>query len=411
VKAWKAARLAAALAVLAGAIVTSWLTALRTTWSERVEELAHRGLVRSVAERRAPREPAAVEVHRRLEQHLAALASEPGFVSSAGEVGAPPEPAAADARLRALVAAGGQDLAALDRFLAEPATAEVARALLPSATRSQDRRCELQRAAVLGLAAGAALSLDEDAPSRESARDCALRLGRALDLVRLLDDGCALSVVISGTLEADVLALVLRALDAGADPRALAAELEPRLRALSAPGRAERALRYDMDVFVSQVREASSRTTAASVVRSLVAEPFRYGEFHSLLDEYERCVAVARLAPGELLARAREGGMQPQAHPEQAPAYLRTVDSIELARARLALARAVLVLAAERAATGRWPADLADLPGALDPHSGEPLPYRVVEGRAILGPPAWTSGGAWTDQELRAALLLWERDA
>lgn len=398
---WKALRLASAGALLAGAIGTSWITALRSIWSERVEELAHRGLVRSVAERRAPREPAAVEIHRRLDERLAALAARPEVAAAATILAESGTRAADDAQLYALVGAGEAELAALDALLSEPATADMAESALPSAPFTRGRERQTDRAAVLGLAARAALA--------EGPVDGAPRFGRALDLVCLLDDGSALSVVVSGELEACVLGLVLRALDDGADGRALARELEPRLSALASPGRAERALRYDMDAFVSDVREASG--TARPSARGIVGEAFRYGEFHSWIDEYERCVDLARLSPPDLLARAREDGMRP-AHrlPDWAPGYPELVDSIEVARARLALARAGLALEARRAETGAWPADLSGLDEAMDPHSGEPFPYTASGGHAVLGPPAWASGEAWTDDARRAALLLWERD-
>src|SRR6185503_9964810 len=108
---WKALRLTSAVALLAGAIGTSWITALRSIWSERVEELAHRGLVRSVAERRAPREPAAVEIHRRLDERLAALAGRPEVAAAAASLAESGARAADDAQLYALVGAGEADLA------------------------------------------------------------------------------------------------------------------------------------------------------------------------------------------------------------------------------------------------------------------------------------------------------------
>src|SRR6185436_9555729 len=124
------------------------------------------------------------------------------------------------------VAAGGQELAALDLLLSERATAQLAREPLPSAAPAPGRPFELHRAAVLGLAAGAALSLHAEGAGRAAdAPDGAARFGRALDLVRLLDDGSSVSVATSGNLEAGVLALVLRALDGGADAPSLAAEL------------------------------------------------------------------------------------------------------------------------------------------------------------------------------------------
>jgi len=192
------------------------------------------------------------------------------------------------------------------------------------------------------------------------------RLGQALDLARLGDDGRAIGLLIDVTNEQIVLFATQETLrDPRCDKALLHEQLDARLARMHDPDRLRRALFLDF----TSLQERIHGKGVVGLVHEL-----RY------LDGLERAMALANV-PGieaEPVVRSLENSSN-----RYDSAWCATVRSWHLARTQSELARAALALAAR-----------SEDPLPLDPYSHEPFVRETTpDGERISSPPAIRSMG------------------
>lgn len=195
--------------------------------------------------------------------------------------------------------------------------------------------------------------------------ECARWLGRALDLVRLFDDGTQCGGAISMCCEGIVLSAVRVSLcGLRTDAEVLASELEPRLRHS----------RFGRDL-AEMVRRDSRATRHYVCSRS--TEPFSNGEQSSIAMSIREYTVML-----DIVEQQREHARAPS--PEASVSHPRYLDWLALREQRTGLACAALLIAVEHQRSGVWP-DAAPAIEGLD------LRYTAANDSVTLSIPAATN--------------------
>jgi hypothetical protein len=243
----------------------------------------------------------------------------------------------------------------------------------------ESMRSSVAREMTTALCASAWLALEEDDDA--GALAC---WADALRLARATDDGTTLSLITRATSERTVLGAVRAALGFGLSPLAALTELAPLLADWEYTGeRAEQRIRRDL----------------ASLADTLEGEDELGDPGHALAHcrPVEAALSLASEPAATFVARGLRDGPERQ--------WTVAMQQLHARHAERNVALTALAVAAFREEHGALPASLADLPPraaelALDPLTGEPLPYARTETGARVGPAAWgTRVDRWSDEE------------
>jgi len=240
-------------------------------------------------------------------------------------------------------------------------------------------RLSVAREMTAALCASAWLALEEkdDAQALACWTD-ALRLARAMD------DGTTLALLTRATSERTVLGAVRNALGFGLSPLAARTELAPLLADWEySAERAEQRIRRDLAALADTLEGAGELSDPG---RALVhCRPV------------EAALSLAPEPAATFVARGLHDGPERQ--------WTVAMEQLHARHAERNVALTALAVAAFREEHGALPAALAELPVrsaelAIDPLTGEPLPYERTATDARIGPAAWgTRVDRWSDEE------------
>jgi len=348
--------------VLALAAVVRFRGHDERAWSARRGEL--RGLALTPSTLRRPWEVRLQSLQERL--HAA-----PRFDEIAGSPHRPVvvlgegEPRALDELERVWVEGLWNELFGLDAVLSDLR----ALALDDLSWNGESTRLSFVRECTLALCARAWLALEGGDPAGAT-----LAYADALRFARATDDGTSLALLARVACEQMVLDSVRTALSLGLPARAALDGLAPLLTDWSfAPEAAEARIRRDLS--------------------GLVDEDGRWHDATFALDWFAPVEAALALAEEPAAAVAEHGPSRSDAD-ERERRWTLAIEHLHARHARRNVALTALSVAAFREEHGALPATLDALPvetraAALDPLTGEPLPYARSADGARIGPAAW----------------------
>lgn len=203
--------------------------------------------------------------------------------------------------------------------------------------------------------------VDLDGP--DGPRAAAKRLGQALDLIRLADDGRSMGYSISVAEEGIVLCALHRIVeDGGADGAAIRAELDRRLERLASDGRASKVMSNDVADFAEYDRRRGEPSWAMpwKRVERLVAR----GQLAYGLETAVRLLHASGKDSRSLHESVRQATLTLGGDFAYARGWMGVADTSHLQLVHVDLARRALDLAAHRENAGKPP---------MDRYSGNPL--------------------------------------